>query len=450
MSNSVRIGRILSSAALACVLAGCASPQGRTAVATSFGGKAGGEVGLAMRALAALNANDAPKAIGFAERAVARTPDDAGFRTLLGNAYFAAGRFASAEAAFKDSLAIYSNQPQIVLKLALVEIAQGKSSEALAFLDAARNVLDPADYGLALALAGRAPEAVVALRDLSRTTGADARVRQNLALAYALAGDWPNARTIAAQDLGPDKVDARIKQWMQLAKPVRASDQVAALTGVSPAASDPGQPVQLAWRKVGTQTAAVAPQPQLQVTVSLPAPQPIAAVVEPDPYVAEIVPPAPPPVDVARLPAFAASEESVPAAAPAYYVPPPPAARPAFTRAAAPLRKLTRAPRASAPMHNAVLRRGGSTAVVQLGAYASPQRVLAAWNSAARRHSGLRAYAPMSARFASAHGPVYRLSVRGFVSQNEAGALCSSLHRSGGSCFVRTVAGDAPVQIASR
>lgn len=451
MSNSVRIGLALSSAVIACAIAGCASPQGRTAAASSFGGNAGGEIGLAMRALAALNANDPATAIGFAERAVAKTPDDAGFRTLLGNAYFAAGRFASAEAAFKDSLAIYSNQPQIVLKLALVEIAQGKTSEAVAFLDAARNVLDPADYGLALALAGRAPDAVVLLREAASATGADARVRQNLALAYALSGDWTSARTIAAQDLAPDQIDARVKQWMQLAKPLRASDQVAALTGVSPAASDPGQPVRLAWRKAGTQTAVVAPQPQTQVTASLPAPQPIAAAPEAEPYVAEVMPPAPPPVDSARVPAFAASEEAAPVAA-AYYAPPPPppVAKPAFTRAAAAARKPAKLQRASAPMRQAALRRGGSTAVVQLGAYGSPQRVLAAWNSAARRHSGLRAYAPMSARFVSARGPVYRLSVRGFASGSQAGALCASLRRSGASCFVRTVAGDAPVQIASR
>jgi len=56
----------------------------------------------------------------------------------------------------------------------------------------------------------------------------------------------------------------------------------------------------------------------------------------------------------------------------------------------------------------------------------------------------------MSARFASPKGTFYRLSVKGFGSVNEAAALCSSLRHSGGSCFVRNVAGDTPVQIASR
>ena len=52
----------------------------------------------------------------------------------------------------------------------------------------------------------------------------------NLALAYAFTGDWTAARTIAAQDVPADQLDARIQQWMALASR-RALDQVAALTG---------------------------------------------------------------------------------------------------------------------------------------------------------------------------------------------------------------------------
>ena len=243
MTNSVRLGLAISTAALACAIAGCAAPQGRTGVATSFGGKADGDTGLAVRAMTALNSNDLPAAVAFGERAVARTPDDAGFRTLLGNIYFASGRFASAEAAYKDALSIYSNQPQAVLKLALVQIAQGKTGEAASFLEAGRAVLPAADYGLALALSGRAGDAIEALRAAAGQPGADSRVRQNLALAHALYGDWTNARVVAAQDLAADQVDARIQQWMTFAKPTAAYDQVASLTGFKPMAVDPGQPL---------------------------------------------------------------------------------------------------------------------------------------------------------------------------------------------------------------
>jgi cell division septation protein DedD len=93
---------------------------------------------------------------------------------------------------------------------------------------------------------------------------------------------------------------------------------------------------------------------------------------------------------------------------------------------------------------------GRSHAVVQLGAYASSQRVLAAWTGESHKFAALRPYAPMSARFASPRGTFYRLSVRGFNSVAEAKALCTSLRHAGGACFVRNVEGDAPVNIAMR
>ena len=124
---------------------------------------------------------------------------------------------------------------------------------------------------------------------------------------------------------------------------------------------------------------------------------------------------------------------------PAYVAPLP---RTVVKAAAARVAKLVKRPAAF------VRRPGNSTAVVQIGAYGSPKSVAAAWNVASRRYSVLRAYAPMSARFNGPKGMVYRLAVRGFASQSEASGLCNSLRRAGGSCFVRSVAGD--VQIASR
>jgi hypothetical protein len=106
--------------------------------------------------------------------------------------------------------------------------------------------------------------------------------------------------------------------------------------------------------------------------------------------------------------------------------------------------------RAPAPVRTAAIRRGSSPTVVQLGAYGSPDRVLAAWNGQARKYSALKSYLPMSARFSSPKGTFYRLSVQGFDSLGEANALCTRLKQEGASCFVRNAAGDAPVQYASR
>jgi D-alanyl-D-alanine carboxypeptidase len=445
MSKPLRLGSAISLVAVASIIGGCAAPQSR--VATGFGGKANGEIGLATRAMAALNSNDVPAAIGFAERAVAKTPNDAGFRALLGNAYFAGGRFQSAEGAYRDSLTLYSNQPQVVLKLALVEIALGKNNDALSFLDAAKDVLDPADYGLAVALAGHPADAVPMLEAAARVPGADSRVRQNLALAYALTGNWTQARTVAAQDVPADQVDARIQQWMQFASPKKPSDQVAALVGVTPAASDPGQPTQLALNKTDSRLAQAAPAPAPQRVAEAapppaPAPQPQVAVAAPvpAPAAATAVVERAPPVSVAMS---AAAAPEAPSAFVAFAPRPGPARKPAkVLRAAAAAQR--------APIHQAAVRHGNSTAVVQLGAYSNARGVLTAWTTVARRYSALHGYAPMSARFASPRGTFYRLSVHGFGSVNEATALCASLRRAGGTCFVRKVAGDAPVQIAMR
>ena len=436
MIKSNRLGTALTAVSLIAVAAGCAGPANRIGSASMFGGKVNsGELPLATKAQLALASNDVAAAIPLAELAVERSPQDAGFRALLGNCYLAAGRFASAEAAYRDSLGVYANQPQVILKLALVQIAQGKNDEAKLLLAEARSVLDTSDAGLALALAGDPQSAVAMLEPAARTVGADARTRQNLALAYALAGDWGQARIIAAQDVPPDQLDTRIQQWMVLAKPARASDQIAAFIGIQPAATDPGQPVRLALHK-GEAVREAAAQPIGDVpagltetaTVELPAAGPVA--VEPAPVaIAEVAPPPPPPAFVAPEPVKLAD------------------ARPALSPAAArlsepmPVVRKAAAPRAVS---------GKSRAVVQLGAYSSRERIAFAWNKVSGKHGSLKRYTPVTARFAGGEGVVYRLSVKGFESERDAVNLCNSLKRAGAACFVRSVSGDAPVQFASR
>ena len=454
MYKSHRFGPALSAIAMATVIAGCAGPQFGARSASNFGGTVDkANIGVATRALMALNSNDFATAVKLAERAVESSPNDAGFRALLGNAYFSSGRFASAEAAFRDSLALINDQPQVILKLALVEIAQGRNAEALAFLSSARGLLDPADYGLAVALAGQPQEAINVLEPAAREVGADARVRQNLALSYALAGDWESARTIAAQDLAPNLVDARIQEWMTFAKPTHASDQVAALTGFRPTAGDPGQPTRLALRTVDTRTAEAAPVNPPQSVAQIEPPYVLEQAREPvPPQFAEAAPapaPQPAPAAVAEAPAPGPQSAAEVVAAVATAIADAPAAL-------AEMAGLT-TPKANSvtvrvPLRKASLQQGNgnSSAVVQLGAYGSRERVAAAWEILTRRYPSLRDHSPMIARFDSNRGTVYRLSIKGFDSQQEAIARCRALRGNGGSCFVRSVAGDAPIRMASR
>jgi len=451
MTKSNRIGAALAAASLAAIATACAGPGSSGPRSASIFGQKGdtSNIGLGTRAQAALAANDLQTAVSLAERAVDNNPRDAGFRALLGNCYLASGRFASAESAFRDSLSLAASQPQIILKLALVQIAQGKNEEAKGLLAMAQSVLDPADTGLALALAGDAQSAISVLEPAARAIGADARVRQNLALAYAFVGNWEQARTIAAQDVPGDQLDGRIQQWMALAKPAHASDQVAAFIGIQPVAGDPGQPIRLALNKdEAIRQAAARP-----VEVPQAAPAELSSVATVD-----LSPAAPEPVAMAAaepmpepLPEPVATPEPAPVALAAYEPAPEvspiratrPALSPAAVRLAEPVAKLRHA---SLPK----VRAGKSRAVVQLGAFSSRDRIELAWSRATSKYSVLRGYTPVSARFDGGNRTVYRLSVKGFSSDREARLLCESLKRSGRACFVRAVSGDAPVQFASR
>jgi Flp pilus assembly protein TadD len=440
-------GSALTALGLIGALSACAQPGAGHFNSAAAVSKDTSKIGLAIRAQDALVKGDAASAVTFAEQAVAATPNDADFRALLGNAYFAAGRFASAEAAYKDSLSLNGGQAQIVLKLALVTIAQGKASEAAALLDSARNSLDPSDYGLALALAGQPSLAANVLEEAARAPGADARVRQNLALAYALQGEWTEAKTIAGQDMPADQLDARIQQWMAFAKPAHAADQVAALTGVTPAAADPGQPVRLALNAQPSDVRLAAAEP-------VPAPAPAFEAAPPMAQQAAAPAAVPPAVEYAAAPVETAPEPIAVAAADPAPVVPPPVAKAAKAKAAPAIAeaKPGLSPRASSLFRKASLAkpaRGNSNAVVQLGAYSSSNFVHVAWNNISKKYPALRGYDPSTARFESAKGTVYRLSVKGFASDAQARDFCSSLKSAGGSCFVRDTAGDAPVRLAS-
>ena len=467
MVKPLRLGTALSAIGLIGALAACATPGARMANRASiFGDKVdSSNIGLATRAQAALAKGDYADAVTLAERAVGNTPNDAGFRALLGNAYFGGGRFASAESAYRDSLSLLPNQPQVVLKLALVTIAQGKTDSAIAVLEGARGVLDPSDYGLALALAGQPQAAVNVLDAAAREVGADSRVRQNLALAHALAGDWSQARTVAAQDVAADQVDGRIQQWMTFAKPNKASDQVASLTGFTPAAVDPGQPVRLALVQPRNEVRLAQAEPVVVAPLAEPAPPmvteaaPVEAVAaveasavedQPEPAVAEVsaevAEPAPAAVMVAAAAPVAAVEQvRAFAAAVAEPIVRKKSARPGLSPRAASLSD------DRLPVRRAALSRpsGNSRSVVQLGAYGSRAFVSVAWAKLAAKYPALRGYSPATARFESPRGTVYRLSVSGFDTSEHAKRMCSSLKTKGAACFVRSVAGDVPVRMAS-
>ena len=438
--NILRATTGVTALAIAGMIAGCASPT--TGLSASAKKIDAGEIGLGTRAQMALASGDVPGAVGFAERAVEKTPRDATFRILLGNSYLAGGRFASAEAAYRDALKLDPGQAAVALKLVLAQIAQGKNEAALSMLDQLRGSAEAADIGLAMALAGQPGNAIALLDEAARLPGADGRTRQNLALAHALAGDWDSARAIAGQDVPAAELDARIASWMQMAKPGQASTQIAALIGVTPAASDPGQPVRLALADSGQRLAAVEP-------VSQPAPQ-MQAQPEPAVQMAQAEPVSVPAVaTVMNDPAFAAPAAPVAVAMADAPAPLPDMAQTLDSLRTEPVRASGSLPKVSELRRAAAVRFGKSKVVVQLGAYGSPKSLQQGWSKLAKRHGAMTRYTPTTARFQAPIGTVYRLSLKGFASDGEARRMCEQLKSAGAACFVRSVAGDTPIRMAS-
>lgn len=411
------------------------------------------------QAVAALRLGHTAEALGAMEQAVAAAPRDAGFRLALADVYLRSGRFESARATFADVLELDPANVRAGMSFALTQIALGRSAAALGQLAELEGRASGADLGLAYALAGRTDRAIEILEPLARSQSATARTRQNLALSYALAGDWRRARAVAAQDISPADLPNRMTQWAAMARPDAGPTRVAGLLGVTPA-MDPGQPVQLALSQ---------PQPApVRVAAAVPAPVAVASADS----VSDWGLPAAPQAAVPAPEAAPAPVEVAVAEAPTYYTPAPQApveapseaevqyalaARslsepaPAVVRTAAvslpPATAFRRAaPRpASAPAVNA----GNSRYVVQLGAFSNEANAERAWVETQRRF-GLTPYAPLTATINHDGRTLHRVAVAGFASQSDAQRLCGTIRARGGTCFVRSNAGDASIRWAAR
>lgn len=227
-----KIGLFVSTAVASLALAGCtaSAPPAEASFA---------------KAQAALENGKIDNAIMHAEAAVLAEPRNPGYRALLGASYLEAGRFESAATAFGEALELGEDDPRTVLSYALAKVATGDNQAALAKLSANQNIIPPADLGLALALAGQPDRGAQYLVNAVRQGENSPKARQNLAYAYALAGNWRAARVMAAEDVPADQLDARLSDWAANARPEDYQIRVASLLGVSPA-YDAGQPQHLA------------------------------------------------------------------------------------------------------------------------------------------------------------------------------------------------------------
>ena len=244
------------SAALSLLLAACGADFGGSAA------KGDDYASSVEQADEARKAGNYDIAIPLYGRALQAKPDGVEAKLGLGQVYLSIGAPEEAAAVFRDVLAKRTGDAAARRGLATALISTGQTELAERQLEAALQA-DPRDYralnamgvvldmqgrhaaaqdkyrqgieiapdyaslrnnfGLSLAISGSAPEAIQQLAPLARARGADGRTRQNLAFAYAMAGDMENALQVSRQDLSEANAQRQLSYFMQLkALPVEA------------------------------------------------------------------------------------------------------------------------------------------------------------------------------------------------------------------------------------
>lgn len=438
-TNKRIVGLAVTTALATLTLAGCSAKVAPPASAS------------AAAAQDALANGKGARAVEYAEAAVLAAPRDAAGRALLGAAYVEAGRFTSAATTLAEAIELGDTSRRTIITYALAQIAAGQPHEALVTLERWETALDPADFGLAVALAGRPQQGVHVLGNALRAGHNNVKVRQNLAYAFALQGDWRSARLMAEQDLSADKVGERLGYWAQMALPEMFRHRVAELLGTQ-LAVDPGQPVRLALANHPSHDMMVAEAVEVAVPEETAT---FAAATELPPVVQPTAQPAMQPAEV-ELPAIA---ETQPAPAIAREIPAATTIRFVSREMvqAAPARASNPASR-SAPLRHSIGPRVASQQVeraesptprqqanssfamkpgdhrVQLGSYFSMSDAQAAWKLFQQRHPEL-ADAHKVISKANVKGKIYYRVAAGGFARESAQQMCTLVKKGGGGCI---------------
>ena len=430
------LGLVLTTALASTALAGCMGKVAPSAAMSAAG------------AQAALAKGKGDKAVTFAEAAVLASPRDGATRALLGAAYIQAGRFASAATALGEAMQLGDTSGRTVLTQALALSAAGRYAEAQTLLGRYERNLDVADYGLAITLAGSPQQGVEMLSNAIRYGENTPKLRQNLAYAFALKGDWRSARLLAAQDVTADKLDQRLGEWAQMAMPQMAAQRVAALLGVT-AKVDAGQPAQLALANFPT-TEALAAEAVTQDALAAPAAV-LAEATTGEELPSDSAPSDSAPGDQTALAAYDAppapvATSSTPAA-PRIVLPPPVPAR--IVAVAKPV-----AAKPSPTFAAAFARQSGAYRV-QLGSYLSMRAASDAWSRFQKRHPELNGTDRVVTKATVGGRTFYRVAASGFA-RGSAASFCSLVKQGGGGCLAyassRTLPGAVPnaTRVAAR
>lgn len=447
-----KVGLAVTTALASVALAGCATTNAAPRAETSFS-----------KAQVALGKGEVSNAVTHAEAAVLADPRNPAYRATLGAAYLEAGRFQAAATSFSDALELGDSDPRTVLSYALAETALGNNGAAVNVLDQWQDDLDPADYGLALSLAGQPDRGVHVLANALRGGQNSPKVRQNLAYAYALQGNWRAARLMAAEDVPADMIDDRIGEWAVTTHPEAFQARVAGLLRVTPT-TDSGQPRHLALAnfpdhgQMVAEAAAEVPSANEADGVELAAVEPAA------PVASAPVPEAAPAADrqTSFADAFVAPQAPVSTASDRVVSHPVVQPVPASTHA-----NVSRAPQsAPAPVsriaQNSPQRRmaattgsASATHLVQLGSFSSRANAERATAIYQKRYTQLDGR-DMVITQAQVNGKTYfRVAAAGFGA-SEARSMCNAVRSGGAGCLAYAASRPLPgavdrgIRVASR
>lgn len=429
------------------------------------------------------------RAIQHAEAAVEAEPHSAAYRAMLGQAYLDAGRFASAEASFQDAMSLGENNARTALSLALAQTAQAKYADASALLAQWEGEIAEADIGLALALAGNPERGIHIMSNAIRRGDNSAKMRQNLAYAYAVAGRWREARLMAQQDIPAGEVGHRLAEWAELVSAHSYERRIASLLNVPTGVHDAGQPVHLALAnnptsdqlaaealapstpavRADVELAAIDAAPVAAAPAQLAPIQPVAtqpAAAQPaaplaNRYTASVpaAEPLPAPKSSASANFAAAFASPVPAASSLSAVSqdtnrymqqavvqktPASAAAVSQSRQSLAKRSAAPAPAKSAPSKAAPASSVDGTHLVQLGSFSSEAGAKRAWNIYLKRYPELANQEMVITQAIVRGKKYYRVSAGGY-DQRAGNALCSHVKSSGGDgCITWAAASPLP------
>jgi len=236
------------SAGMALFLAACGPDHGLAGAADSY-------TAVLQQANAARESGDLNSALPLYSRALQTNPEGIDAKLGLGQCYLALGAGDEAAAQFRDVLAkrggdttarrglagalISQGQPTLAEKQVEIALqADGRDYRALNVMGVAldmqgrhveaqeryrQGIALAADYlplrsnmGLSLAISGRPQDGIALLAPAATGFGADGRVRQNLAFAYAMAGDLTNSLQLLRRDLTEASAQRQLSYFIQL------------------------------------------------------------------------------------------------------------------------------------------------------------------------------------------------------------------------------------------